>query len=121
MTDSKTPEWATDKAIESVNYSSVSLLSPDEFDAVIRNISQALLSAYERGRAEHVDLIDKLDSALCQFLNNAADEYDPRVWVPSVKRDFAELDKVYNECHVAGLMDIQRAARTIRQLLEVKG
>lgn len=55
MTDSKTPDWATDKAIESVNYSSVCLMSPDEFNTVIGNISQALLSAYERGRKEGVE------------------------------------------------------------------
>jgi len=121
MTDSKTPEWAEAAAIDAINYTGVCTLSGRDFDEVAGKVSQALLSAYERGKAEHVDLIDKLDSALCQFLNNAADEYDPRVWVPSVKRDFVELGKVYNECHVAGLMDIQRAARTIRQLLEVKG
>lgn len=54
--------------------------------------------------------LDRLDVALCQFLNNAGDEYDPRVWLPSVKRDLDELAKVYNDCHRSGVMDLRRAA-----------
>lgn len=96
MTDSKTPEWATDKAIESVNYSSVSLLSPDEFDAVIRNISQALLSAYERGRKEGIEEAAKVGA---QFIDGRL--YKPKM--PACSYHSAEL------------------ATAIRQLLEVKG
>ena len=59
------------------------------------------------------EALDRLDLALCQFLNNVGDEYDPRVWLPSVKRDLDRLSKVYNECHVIGLMDLKRAARSL--------
>jgi|SRR5215217_3675876 len=54
--------------------------------------------------------LDVLDNALCQFLNNASDEFDPRVWIPSIERDFARLADAYNQCHVVKLMDL-RAAR----------
>jgi hypothetical protein len=67
-----------------------------------------------KGRAQVVTeagltAIDKLDSALCQFLNNVGDEYDPRVWLPSVRRDLDALNAAYNDCHRVGVMDIQRA------------
>lgn len=58
---------------------------------------------------EQVKAIDDLDGALCQFLNNAADQYDPDVWVPSVRRDFARLSEAYNHCHVVKVMDLLRA------------
>lgn len=56
------------------------------------------------------EMFDRLDAALCQFLNNAGDEYDPREWVPSVKRDLLSLAQVYNDCHKVGVMDLSRSA-----------
>lgn len=56
---------------------------------------------------EQVRAIDRLDSALCQFLNNADDEFDPRVWIPSIKRNFADLAAAYNECHRLKVMDLR--------------
>jgi len=62
---------------------------------------------------EQVRAIDDLDAALCQFLNNVGDEYDPRVWIPSIKRNFADLAVAYNECHKAGVMDLIRAIQSV--------
>jgi ABC-type multidrug transport system fused ATPase/permease subunit len=102
MTDSKTPEWATDKAIESVNYSSVSLLSPDEFDAVIRNISQALLSVYERGRKEGIEEAAKVVQA-----------HSATVALPD--EDVVRFGMFARQANRSDL------SQAIRQLLEVKG
>lgn len=77
-------------------------------------IARALLAAEQRGAERGHPAIDALDSALCQFINNAADQYDPSVWVPSVRRDFGELSKAYNECHRVGVMNTQRSANAIR-------
>lgn len=62
---------------------------------------------------DQIRAIDVLDAALCQFLNNADDEYDPRVWIPSIKRNFADLAVAYNECHKAGVMDLMRAVQAV--------
>lgn len=56
---------------------------------------------------EQVEAIDQLDSALCQFLNNAQDEYDPRVWLPTLERDFQDLRRAYNDCHRLKVMDLR--------------
>ncbi len=60
--------------------------------------------------AIQVEAINKLDSALCNFLNGASDEYDPRLWIPETKRNFEKLCDVYNLCHVVKVMDIRRPA-----------
>jgi hypothetical protein len=61
---------------------------------------------------EQVDAIDRLDSALCNFLNGASDQYDPRLWIPETKRNFAALCDAYNQCHIMKVMDLRRAADT---------
>lgn len=61
---------------------------------------------------EQVRAIDELDAALCQFLNNADDEYDPRVWIPSIRKDFKRLGEAYNKCHVLGIMDLRGIGET---------
>ena len=57
---------------------------------------------------EQIEAIDRLDLALCQFLNNADDAYDPRVWVESIKRDFKDLSDAYNACHKTKAMNWDR-------------
>lgn len=58
--------------------------------------------------AEQVEALDDLDAALCNFLNAASDEFDPRLWIPETKRNFKALARAYNECHVLNILDIQR-------------
>jgi hypothetical protein len=83
------------------------------------NTEEEIVKAIERAvldeRKKHVIALADLDFALCQFLNNAADEYDPRVWLPSIRRDFASLSRAYNECHVMGTMDLQVSADEYRK------
>lgn len=58
---------------------------------------------------QQIAAIDRLDGALCNFLNGASDPYDPRLWIPETQRNFAELCEAYNECHVHKVMDLSRA------------
>jgi hypothetical protein len=58
---------------------------------------------------EQVAAIDRLDSALCNFLNAASDAYDPRKWIPETRRNFARLSDAYNLCHSLGVMDLREA------------
>lgn len=57
MTDSKTPDWVKEEA---GRIASVEWLTPAERLNLWDTISQALLSAYERGRKEGVDAAYKL-------------------------------------------------------------
>lgn len=64
---------------------------------------------------EQVKAIDELDAALCQFLNNAADSYDPNLWVPSIINDFKRLGKAYDKCHSLKVMDLRYPAYPYKQ------
>lgn len=88
----------------------------DEYQ--IASVARAILSAVEEERSKHTVALADLDSALCQFLNNVGDEYDPRVWVPSIKRDLGRLAKAYNQCHALGTMDIRASVENIRNRKE---
>lgn len=62
---------------------------------------------------EQVKALDRLDAALCQYINNVGDEWDDPRWVVSVQRNLGELSEAYNQCHVVKLMDIRRAAAAL--------
>jgi len=52
MTDSKTPDWAKEEAEKAMLDSPICMITTADWDAAVLLISQALLSAYERGKAE---------------------------------------------------------------------
>jgi hypothetical protein len=90
MTDRKTPDWVKEEALDLIR-SVYPVVDEDERPYIpadeLPTISQALLSAYERGRKEGIEEAAKV-----------AEERDPH-WPD----------------------DGDHIARTIRQLLEVKG
>lgn len=58
---------------------------------------------------EQLAALDRLDSALCNFINGVNDEYDPRLWIAETKEHFVQLSKCYNECHVLEVLDLREA------------
>jgi hypothetical protein len=52
MTDSKTPDWVKEEAEKAMLDSPICMIPTADWDAAVLLISQALLSAYERGKAE---------------------------------------------------------------------
>lgn len=56
---------------------------------------------------EQIDALDRLDSALCQYINNVGDEWDDPRWEVSVQKNLGELSEAYNECHKVKLMDLR--------------
>lgn len=56
-----------------------------------------------------VEAIDRLDSALCNFINGASDAFDPSKWIAETEEHFIELRKCYNECHELEIMDLREA------------
>lgn len=63
---------------------------------------------------EQVEAIDRLDSALCNFINGASDAFDPSKWIAETEEHFKELRKCYNECHELEIMDLREAKRLIK-------
>lgn len=61
MTDSKTPDWAREEADR---IASVEWLTPAERLNLWETISQALLSAYERGRKEGIEGVAAVERLL---------------------------------------------------------
>jgi hypothetical protein len=94
MTDSKTPDWAKEEARDVESWWSNGGKSISTRDLLQQRISQALLSAYERGRKEGIEDAAKVseDTSLTRYTH-----WGTRLGV------------------------LSEIATAIRQLLEVKG
>jgi hypothetical protein len=65
--------------------------------------------------------INVLDTALCQYLNEVGDPFEPvEEWNSSCERARSALSVAYNKCHKEGVMDWNRKVKDIRTAFKTK-
>lgn len=122
MTDSKTPEWAGSRYSVHIipANNKVQMLERSDGDWVkFSDASIALLSAYERGRAERAGEITVAEQALKDWLHVYAPDLCDAVEVEKAKARIGEHGTI---AYIARALEaLAPPATAIRQLLGVKG